>query len=188
MSACAHVDDVEDLAVGMLEGPARERASRHLAACEECRAAYDAMRAECSLFEARAPLVAAPPDVSAVAFAAALDAVPANDVERGALARLSTVGARLRRDGLAARGLVAALACAAAIAGVVRTAGDASPLPLAEAATPRAEAQAYDEPLACAFPACGLSSAPRGDDALACVASSRTLSCEEEVTSKAATP
>jgi hypothetical protein len=171
------VDDVEDLALGILSGERAARAREHLASCASCRVEHDRMSVECSLFAARAKVFPPPP-----ALPAAVSFVPessAEEQERGRFAR-------------ATRGLVAALACAAALAGVAkldRSTMVVDPVSLESGEAPSQQAaMTIDEPLSCALPASGVTSARTGDDALACVATSSRLCCEERVTSSVARP
>lgn len=170
MKSCVHVDDVEDLALGILVGERAKLVRNHLALCATCRAASRQLDAECMLFETRA-----------LAFESPLPAVcPAPSPE---------VAAESSWFGPATRGLVAALACAASLAGVGKIHRSMT-LDLPSPSTMQAQADVspvtWEEPIACVFPASGV--VRTSSEELACVTSSSHAICEAEVTSCAATP
>lgn len=172
MKSCVHVDDVEDLALGILVGERAKAARNHLALCATCRAASRQLDAECMLFETRA-----------LAFESPLPAFcPAPSPAVASSAESSWFGP-------ATRGLVAALACAASLAGVGKIHRSLT-LDVPSASTLQAQADmtiaTWEEPIACVFPASGV--VRTSNEELACVTSSSHAICEAEVTSCAATP
>lgn len=136
MIGCSREDDIEELALGLLDGDRRDDALRHVDACASCRAAFEQLNAEYTLFARRAAALGPPPPLAPVA--------------------------GLDRDGAASglRTLAGALAFAATIA-VVATHGRAEPPARSSfdvgsgtgealaCVLPASGAVASDEPLAC---------------------------------------
>jgi hypothetical protein len=104
MSSCEHEIEVEDLAIGLLDGEEAACARRHLETCDVCQDAYAGFARERSLFEARAQVVP-----------------PAPFTEPEMLESVVTIAHTQRRATVLrfARTVVAFAACAAAIFGSV---------------------------------------------------------------------
>jgi predicted anti-sigma-YlaC factor YlaD len=193
--SCAHVDEIEELALELLTDVEEERARAHLASCHDCRAAHERLVEERALFQRRAevmsPALSPPPYLAA----AVLESIEPPSV-RGRIASAS-------------RALIAIAACVAAFtttgwidrastnecppharADEPTTEPGASWLSVATNATfadNRSPRSSIEEPLACALPVSGVVRANRSDDGLACVVVDRAT-CEERVTSSIATP
>lgn len=165
--SCAHLEDTEDLALGLLTGDHAASARRHLASCDSCVEIYEETRSERSLFEARARLFTPPPDLGASIHRA----VAAASLGDGGPSRFARV----------TRGLVAALGCAAAIVGLARLDHAAMGIDGTEPCEPTPDRASPEEPLLCAVPASGVISNGR---ALACVTLDRAT-CEERLASSA---
>jgi anti-sigma factor RsiW len=99
MNMCAHIEEVEDMVLGILDGPARRGVQRHLATCEECREARDEFEEERALFAARAPEIAAPRELGK-----SIDTALASEI-----------ASRGETRGRVVHGVFAAVACAAAL-------------------------------------------------------------------------
>jgi anti-sigma factor RsiW len=141
MNMCAHIEDVEDMVLGLLDGPSRRRVERHLEGCEECREALVDFEEERALFAVRAPEIAAPRELGK-----SIDAALASEIS-----------ARGETRGRVIHGVFAAVACAAALVfttNLARLHEGARSETTSAVESPRAEVasvtrESRDEPLAC---------------------------------------